>query len=301
MPAGTFKSGEIGDNRLLVMAALSTEHMGPGRGFAMAGFDLATTLTDQMFLLTYPQGELRRITNDFNSYAGVTAGGGDVALASTRTTALSNLYAIDTSSGKPLPLTKTASPENSPLGLAVMGDRVFYSTLHNDFLGVSTVPLAGGEPTALETGNGHITLLRAAGGKIVMQRIDADLWQGVDARVSTFVEHSFVDDSFHSMGLSGKSESFSRRNRRAYSLGGTVGWGPVDDPKFLVYIWLEKPSSSIWGSQVAAPVFKEVVERLVVLLNIPPDRPAFTDLPTAAPEMIIVGGRLQVSSFRMIP
>jgi cell division protein FtsI/penicillin-binding protein 2 len=50
-----------------------------------------------------------------------------------------------------------------------------------------------------------------------------------------------------------------------------VGWGPVDDPQFLVYIWLEKPSVSPWGSVVAAPVFKQVVEKLVVLLNIPPD------------------------------
>ncbi len=50
-----------------------------------------------------------------------------------------------------------------------------------------------------------------------------------------------------------------------------VGWGPVDDPRFLVYVWLEKPSSSIWGSVVAAPVFREAVESLVVLLNLPPD------------------------------
>jgi cell division protein FtsI/penicillin-binding protein 2 len=50
-----------------------------------------------------------------------------------------------------------------------------------------------------------------------------------------------------------------------------VGWGPVDDPKFLVYIWLEKPTSSIWGSIVASPVFREVVEKLVVLMDIPPD------------------------------
>ncbi len=50
-----------------------------------------------------------------------------------------------------------------------------------------------------------------------------------------------------------------------------VGWGPVDDPQFLVYVWLEKPTSSPWGSVVAAPVFREIVERLVVLLDIPPD------------------------------
>lgn len=50
-----------------------------------------------------------------------------------------------------------------------------------------------------------------------------------------------------------------------------VGWGPVDDPKFVVYIWLEKPTSSIWGSEVASPVFREVVENLVVLMKLPPD------------------------------
>ncbi len=50
-----------------------------------------------------------------------------------------------------------------------------------------------------------------------------------------------------------------------------VGWGPADDPKFLVYVWLEKPTISKWGSVVAAPVFRDVVEQLVVLMRIPPD------------------------------
>jgi len=50
-----------------------------------------------------------------------------------------------------------------------------------------------------------------------------------------------------------------------------VGWGPVDDPKFLVYVWLEKPTSDRWGSTVAAPVFSDIVKELVVLLNLPPD------------------------------
>lgn len=50
-----------------------------------------------------------------------------------------------------------------------------------------------------------------------------------------------------------------------------VGWGPVGHPRFLIYIWLEKPTSSKWGSVVAAPVFHDMVERLVVLMDIPPD------------------------------
>jgi cell division protein FtsI/penicillin-binding protein 2 len=50
-----------------------------------------------------------------------------------------------------------------------------------------------------------------------------------------------------------------------------VGWGPVDDPQFMVYIWLQTPTTSIWSSETAAPVFSQVAEQAVILLNIPPD------------------------------
>ena len=36
-------------------------------------------------------------------------------------------------------------------------------------------------------------------------------------------------------------------------------------------MWLQKPTASPWGSVVAAPVFSDVVNRLVVLMDIPPD------------------------------
>ena len=50
-----------------------------------------------------------------------------------------------------------------------------------------------------------------------------------------------------------------------------IGWGPADDPQFMVYIWLQSPSTSIWSSETAAPVFSKVAEQTVILLNIPPD------------------------------
>lgn len=50
-----------------------------------------------------------------------------------------------------------------------------------------------------------------------------------------------------------------------------IGWGPLDDPKFMVFVWLEKPTSSSWAAFVASPVFHSVVEKLVVLMGIPPD------------------------------
>jgi cell division protein FtsI/penicillin-binding protein 2 len=50
-----------------------------------------------------------------------------------------------------------------------------------------------------------------------------------------------------------------------------IGWGPVDDPQFMIYVWLERPTTSIWGTETAAPVFSEVAQKTVVMLNIPPD------------------------------
>jgi cell division protein FtsI/penicillin-binding protein 2 len=51
-----------------------------------------------------------------------------------------------------------------------------------------------------------------------------------------------------------------------------IGWGPLDDPQFMIYVWLEKPKSDVWASFLAAPVFKDITENLVVLMDIPPDR-----------------------------
>jgi len=50
-----------------------------------------------------------------------------------------------------------------------------------------------------------------------------------------------------------------------------AGWGPTDDPQFMVYVWLQSPTTSIWSSETASPVFSKVAEQTVILLNIPPD------------------------------
>jgi len=56
-----------------------------------------------------------------------------------------------------------------------------------------------------------------------------------------------------------------------WTIASFVGWGPVNDPSFVVLVRLDKPEASPWGSVVAAPVFQEVARRLVVFLEIAPD------------------------------
>jgi cell division protein FtsI/penicillin-binding protein 2 len=50
-----------------------------------------------------------------------------------------------------------------------------------------------------------------------------------------------------------------------------IGFLPADDPQVIVLIKLDEPTSGRWASQVAAPIFKHLAQRLVVLMAIPRD------------------------------
>lgn len=49
-----------------------------------------------------------------------------------------------------------------------------------------------------------------------------------------------------------------------------IGFAPADDPKFVMLIVLNRPSTSIYGSETAAPVFFNVAKKLFTYFEIPP-------------------------------
>ena len=67
-----------------------------------------------------------------------------------------------------------------------------------------------------------------------------------------------------------------------------VGWGPADDPQFIAYVWLQEPQTSIWGSEVSAPLFAEIIDLIAPYMRLPDDRTRaclYTDVcPTEVPE-----------------
>ncbi|MGB7341642.1 MAG: penicillin-binding protein 2 [Phototrophicaceae bacterium] len=50
-----------------------------------------------------------------------------------------------------------------------------------------------------------------------------------------------------------------------------VGFFPADDPQVVVYVMLDRPRTSEFGSQTAAPLFSTIAQRLALLLTIPTD------------------------------
>jgi cell division protein FtsI/penicillin-binding protein 2 len=75
--------------------------------------------------------------------------------------------------------------------------------------------------------------------------------------------------------IAGKTGTAQIPTERGYderwTIASFIGWAPVVDPQFMVLVRIDKPEISPWGSVVAAPIFKDVVERLVTMLEIPPD------------------------------
>jgi cell division protein FtsI/penicillin-binding protein 2 len=111
--------------------------------------------------------------------------------------------------------------------------------------------------------------------KIVATPIKPETAKTITELLSVSLEEESSSALVEGYRIAGKTGTAEIPTRLGYTSGLTnasfVGWGPADDPQFIVYIWLEKPTSSIWSSLVTAPVFKEVVDNLVILMDIPPD------------------------------
>lgn len=75
--------------------------------------------------------------------------------------------------------------------------------------------------------------------------------------------------------VAGKTGTAQIPTREGYdpqwTIASFVGFLPMDDPQLVILVKIDRPTASQWGSQVAAPVFSRLAQRLVVLLSIPPD------------------------------
>jgi cell division protein FtsI/penicillin-binding protein 2 len=56
-----------------------------------------------------------------------------------------------------------------------------------------------------------------------------------------------------------------------WTIASFVGYGPASNPQLIIFVKLDRPATSPWGSETAAPVFQRVATRLFAVLGIPPD------------------------------
>jgi cell division protein FtsI (penicillin-binding protein 3) len=53
-----------------------------------------------------------------------------------------------------------------------------------------------------------------------------------------------------------------------------AGFAPAEHPRLAVLVVVDEPQGSHYGGVVAAPAFREICERALTVLRIPPDAPS---------------------------
>ncbi|MEW6266468.1 MAG: penicillin-binding protein [Thermodesulfobacteriota bacterium] len=81
---------------------------------------------------------------------------------------------------------------------------------------------------------------------------------------------------YPSAGKTGTAQKLDRAtgtysDRKYYSV--FVGFAPYENPELAILVAVDEPADQTYGGLVAAPVFKEIVEQVLPILNVPPSPP----------------------------
>jgi cell division protein FtsI/penicillin-binding protein 2 len=124
--------------------------------------------------------------------------------------------------------------------------------------------------------NGRITATEPVA---IHQAVSEDTANKITAMLVSAVENGVANKAqipgHYIAGKTGTSQTY-KWGQPLHGVGTTItsfgGYGPVDDPKFVVLVKLDRPRSSEWGSDTAAPIFKEIAIFLFDYYNVPPDK-----------------------------
>ncbi len=114
---------------------------------------------------------------------------------------------------------------------------------------------------------------------VINQAVSEGSANKITAMLVSAVENGVANraqvDGHYVAGKTGTSQTY-KWGEPLTGAGTTItsfaGYGPVDDPKFVVLVKLDRPRSSEWGSETAAPIFKDIATFLFNYYNIPPDK-----------------------------
>ncbi|WP_061960370.1 peptidoglycan D,D-transpeptidase FtsI family protein [Demequina flava] len=87
-------------------------------------------------------------------------------------------------------------------------------------------------------------------------------------------------DGYRVAGKTGTAQAVGTSGELDSIVASFVGVAPADDPEIVVSVIVFDPKSSIWGGEVAAPVFSDVATFALQALRVPPSAPAEEMYPT---------------------
>jgi cell division protein FtsI/penicillin-binding protein 2 len=73
-------------------------------------------------------------------------------------------------------------------------------------------------------------------------------------------------------GKTGTAQVAGEGGYTGSTIASFIGYGPIEDPRFIMLIKIDHPKDQPWGSVVAAPIFKSMSQQMLVYMRVPPSQ-----------------------------
>lgn len=125
-------------------------------------------------------------------------------------------------------------------------------------------------------GNSHDRLPPAAGHRVVSERTANLMKHMFEEVVEVGTGSSARLNGYSAAGKTGTAQKIdaSGRYSKSHYVSSFVGFAPVSRPAITVLAVIDSPVGAIYGAEVAAPIFRAIVEQTLGYLNVPLDNPS---------------------------
>lgn len=76
--------------------------------------------------------------------------------------------------------------------------------------------------------------------------------------------------SYDMAGKTGTAQAIGVGGYSGSTIASFIGYGPVEDPRFVILIKIDEPKDQPWGSVVASPIFRTMAQQMLVYMRVPP-------------------------------
>ena len=125
-------------------------------------------------------------------------------------------------------------------------------------------------------GNMHDQLPPASGRRVVSEQTSSLMKQmlGQVLEVGTGVPARL--NGYSAAGKTGTAQKIDESGHysKSHYISSFVGFAPLDRPAITILVVIDSPVGAIYGSEVAAPVFRSIAEQTLGYLNVPLDNPS---------------------------
>jgi cell division protein FtsI/penicillin-binding protein 2 len=84
-------------------------------------------------------------------------------------------------------------------------------------------------------------------------------------------------EGYRAAGKTGTAQKAERgRFSKSRYMASFVGFAPLPRPHVTILVQIDEPKGTIYGGEVAAPVFQKIAQETLLNLRIPPDRSLLT-------------------------